>query len=41
MHKLLLDQNLSYKIIKHIEHVFSNSIHVRLLSLDTSDDLIV
>jgi len=39
MHKLLLDQNLSYKIIKHIEHLFPNSSHVRLLSLETSEDL--
>jgi predicted nuclease of predicted toxin-antitoxin system len=41
MHKLLLDQNLSYKIIKNIEHIFPKSTHVRLLNLDTSDDLTV
>lgn len=39
MHKLLLDQNLSYKIIKHIVHLFPGSTHVRLVNLDTSDDL--
>lgn len=39
MHKLLLDQNLSYKIIKQIEHLFPNSSHVRLLDLDTADDI--
>lgn len=38
MHKLLFDQNLSYKIIKHIDHLFPHSSHVRLLSLDTADD---
>lgn len=41
MHKLLLDQNLSYKIIKQIEHLFPGSTHVRLIKLDTSDDLTV
>lgn len=41
MHKLLLDQNLSYKIIKHIEHLFPKSSHVRLLNLDTADDFTV
>ncbi len=41
MHKLLLDQNLSYKIIKHIKHLFPNSTHVRLLKLDQADDLAV
>jgi predicted nuclease of predicted toxin-antitoxin system len=41
MHKLLFDQNLSYKIIKHIEHLFPNSSHVKFLDLDTSDDIAV
>src|SRR5258708_4760795 len=41
MHKFLLDQNLSYKIIKEIEDIFPKSTHVRLLNLDTSDDLTV
>ncbi|MGI0061909.1 MAG: DUF5615 family PIN-like protein [Nitrosotalea sp.] len=39
MHKLLFDQNLSYKIIKHIEHLFLNTSHVKLLDLDQADDL--
>jgi predicted nuclease of predicted toxin-antitoxin system len=39
MHKLLFDQNLSYRIIKQIEHLFPESNHVRLLKLDTADDL--
>jgi predicted nuclease of predicted toxin-antitoxin system len=38
MHKLLFDQNLSYKIVKQIEHLFPNSSHVRLLKLDKADD---
>lgn len=39
MHKLLFDQNLSYRIIKQIDHLFPNSNHVRLLKLDTADDI--
>ena len=38
MHKLLFDQNLSYKIIKQIEHLFPDSNHVHLLKLDKADD---
>src|SRR5438105_2859316 len=41
MHKLLFDQNLSYRIIKQIEHLFPNSNHVRALKLDRADDLTV
>jgi predicted nuclease of predicted toxin-antitoxin system len=41
MYKLLFDQNLSYKIIGQIEHLFPNSNHVRLLKLDKADDLTV
>ena len=41
MHKLLLDQNLSYKIIKQIEHLFPDSNHVHLLKLDKADDLTI
>lgn len=41
MHKLLFDQNLSYKIIKQIGHIFPKSTHVRLVNLDKSDDLTV
>jgi predicted nuclease of predicted toxin-antitoxin system len=38
MHKLLFDQNLSYRIIKPVEHLFPESNHVRLLDLDQADD---
>lgn len=41
MHKLLFDQNLSYKIIKHIDHLFPNSSHVHLLGLEKADDLTI
>jgi predicted nuclease of predicted toxin-antitoxin system len=39
MHKLLFDQNLSYRIIQQIEHIFPNSTHVKLIHLETADDL--
>ncbi len=39
MHKLLFDQNLSYKIIKQLEHIFPNSSHVKLLRLEEADDM--
>jgi predicted nuclease of predicted toxin-antitoxin system len=41
MHKLLLDQNLSYRIVKEIENLFPGSNHVRLLKFDKADDLTV
>ncbi|MBU4017422.1 DUF5615 family PIN-like protein [Patescibacteria group bacterium] len=41
MHKLLFDQNLSYRIIKEIGHLFPNSSHVCLLKLDKADDLTI
>lgn len=41
MHKLLFDQNLSYRIIKQIEHLFPDSSHVKVLQLDQADDLTV
>ena len=41
MHKLLFDQNLSNRIIQHIEHLFPKSNHVRILKLDKSDDLTI
>lgn len=41
MHKLLFDQNLSYRIIKEIASVFPDSSHVKLLNLDQSDDLTI
>jgi predicted nuclease of predicted toxin-antitoxin system len=41
MHKLLFDQNLSFRIIKNIVHQFPESTHVRLIKLDQADDLTV
>lgn len=41
MYKLLFDQNLSYKIVKQIIHLFPNSNHVRVLKLDKADDLTI
>lgn len=38
MHKLLFDQNLSYRIIKEIETCFPDSNHIRLLNLEQIDD---
>lgn len=38
MHKLLFDQNLSYRIIKQLENLFPGSNHVRLLKLEEADD---
>jgi predicted nuclease of predicted toxin-antitoxin system len=39
MHKLLFDQNLSYRIIKELEHLFPGSKHVGRLKLDKADDM--
>jgi predicted nuclease of predicted toxin-antitoxin system len=39
MHKLLFDQNLSYRIISQIEHLFPGSSHVRFLHLERASDL--
>ena len=41
MHKLLFDQNLSYRLTKQLEHIFPNSNHVRLLKLEKADDLTI
>ncbi len=41
MHKLLFDQNLSYLIVKELEHLFPDSNHVRLIQLDKADDLTI
>lgn len=41
MHKLLLDQNLSYRILTQLEQFFPRSSHVRLLKLDQSDDIAI
>lgn len=37
----LLDNNLSPKIARRIEHLFPGCLHVELVSLDASDDPIV
>jgi predicted nuclease of predicted toxin-antitoxin system len=39
--KLLLDQNLSYKIINKIKNIFPGSTQVRLVELDKADDLLI
>lgn len=36
--KLLLDQNLSYKLLKSLEPIFPGSNHVKTLGLETADD---
>lgn len=36
--KLLLDQNLSRKIVKHIEEIYPNSTHIALVLSETSSD---
>lgn len=41
MHKLLFDQNLSYRIVEQLKHLFPDSGHVRLLKLEKADDLTV
>lgn len=41
MHKLLFDQNLSYRIVEQLKHLFPNSSHVRLLKLEKADDLTI
>ncbi|WP_040896597.1 DUF5615 family PIN-like protein [Xenococcus sp. PCC 7305] len=39
--KLLLDENLSDKIIPKIIDLFPNSVHVKTLGLTNTDDLII
>lgn len=41
MHKLLFDQNLSYRIVKQLKHLFPDSSHVRLLKLEKADDVTI
>lgn len=36
--KLLLDQNLSFKLCEELRDLFPHSAHVRLLSMDRADD---
>jgi predicted nuclease of predicted toxin-antitoxin system len=37
--KLLLDQNISFKLVKQLEEYFPNSSHVKLEDLSESSDL--
>lgn len=39
--KILLDQNVSYKLVAEISALFGVAEHVRLLGLDTADDAAV
>ena len=39
--KLLLDQNLSYRLLDKIESVYPGSTQVRLLGLEQADDLTI
>jgi predicted nuclease of predicted toxin-antitoxin system len=41
MHKLLFDQNLSFKLIEYIKEIFPESTHVSFIKLDTSEDLVL
>ena len=41
MHKLLFDQNLSYKLVEYIKEIFPESTHVSFIKLDTSEDLVL
>ncbi|MBI4357612.1 MAG: DUF5615 family PIN-like protein [Gammaproteobacteria bacterium] len=40
-HKLLLDQNISYRILDKLARHFSDSNQVRLLGLDKADDITI
>lgn len=39
--KLLLDQNLSHRLVSALEDVFPGSLHVRLLGMAEADDLTI
>jgi predicted nuclease of predicted toxin-antitoxin system len=39
--KLLLDQNLSHRLLSALDDLFPNSLHVRLLGLAEADDLAI
>jgi len=39
--KLLFDQNLSPKLVRLLEDLFPDSVHVRDVGLKSADDLIV
>ena len=36
--KLLFDQNLSYRLVRKLEDLYPNSVHVRDVGLETADD---
>ena len=39
--KLLLDQNLSHRLVPALQDIFSESVHVRDVGLASSDDFVV
>lgn len=39
--RLLLDQNLSHRLVTLLDDLFPGSLHVRQLSLQESDDLVI
>ncbi len=39
--KLLLDQNLSYRLLEEVKSVYPGSTHVRLLGLEQADDITI
>jgi predicted nuclease of predicted toxin-antitoxin system len=39
--RLLVDQNLSHRLLGLLDDLFPNSLHVRHLGLDQSDDLVI
>ncbi len=39
--KLLFDQNLSFRLCQHLNDLFPESAHVRLVGLDHADDRVV
>lgn len=40
-HKLLFDQNLSFRLVAEVESSFPNSAQVKRLGLDSADDLAI
>ncbi len=37
--KLLFDQNISYKIVKRLKHLYPDSVHVNILGLSKASDI--
>lgn len=37
--KLLLDQNVSFRVIKLIEEIYPNSVHVKQVNLENASDI--